>query len=64
MKQKLIKLFCFLGKYIQIGCVKLFLSTRECLPSAVNELTNSPKILHVTKGEFLRLNFLNTDQEI
>ena len=45
-------------------CYKLSLLRREYLPSAVNGLTNSPKILHITKRDFFNLNCLHRDQEI
>ena len=35
----------------------------EYLSSAVNVLTKSPKILHITKTDFFKLNFVNSDQE-
>ena len=58
------KSFCFLKILIWIGCAKLSLLRREYLSSAVNELTNSSKILHITKRDFFQLIFLHTDQEI
>ena len=45
-------IFCFWDNYIWIGCVKLFLLRIEHLWSAVNVLTNSPKILHTLKETF------------
>ena len=47
-----------------MGCVKLSLSTREYLSSAVNMLTNSLKISHVTKRDFFRVNSFHIDQKI
>ena len=35
---------------------------REYLSSAVNVLTNSRKILHITKIDFFQLKFLHSDQ--
>ena len=52
--------FCFLDSFICIDCVKLFLLRRES--SAVSVLTNSPKILHITKSDFFQLNSLRSDQ--
>ena len=40
---------------------KLPLWRREYLLSAVNVLTNSPKILHITQRDFLNLNCLHKD---
>ena len=55
------KKFCFLDKWIWIGCIKLSLLRREYLSSAVNVLTNSLKILYVIKGDFFQLNYLHGD---
>ena len=46
------KVFCFLDNCIWIGSVKLSLLRREYLPFAVNVLTNSPEILHITKRNY------------
>ena len=43
---------------------KLSQLRREYLWSAVNILTKSPKIWHITKREFLQLNCVHSDQEI
>ena len=56
------KHFFFLGNSIWIDYVKLTLFTKEYLSSAANVLTNSPKILHITKRDFFRLNSPNIDQ--
>ena len=58
------KPFCVLDYCIWIGCVKLCLLRREKLSSAVNVLTNSPKILDITKKDFSQLNWLDSDQWI
>ena len=48
MQKRIAKNFCcFLDNFNWIGCVKLFLLRREYLSSAVNALTNSPKVLHL-----------------
>ena len=52
---------CFGDNGVRIGCVKLSLLRREYLSSAVNVLTNTYKAFHVTKTDFLRLNFLQND---
>ena len=50
------KAFCFWDKCIWICCVKILLLRREYLSSAVNYLTDSLKIFHVTKREPFQLN--------
>ena len=45
-------------------CNKLPLLRREYLSSAVNGLTNSPKILHITQRDFFNLNYIQRDQKI
>ena len=44
---------------VAINC---FLLQREYLLSAVNGLTKSPKVLHITQRDFLNLNCLHRDQ--
>ena len=56
------KVFCSSDDSIWIGCVKLSLLRRECLSLAVNVLTNSPKIVHITNRDFFQLNCLHKDQ--
>ena len=46
------KIFCFPDKCISIGLVNFSLLRREYLSLAVNVLTNSLKIFHVTKREY------------
>ena len=58
------KSFCFRDKCIWICCVKLPLLRREYLLSAINVLTNSFKIFHVTKRDSFQLNYLNSCQWI
>ena len=55
------KFFYVLDNWISIGCVKMPLLRREYLSSAINVLTNSPKMFHMTKRDFLKLNFLDSD---
>ena len=53
MRQKNVEnIFCFWNNSILIGCVKLSVLRREYLPSALNVLKNSLKILHLTKRDF------------
>ena len=56
------KLLCFLDHCVWIDCVNLSLLRRENLWPAVNVLTNSPKILHITKRGFFQLNWFQVDQ--
>ena len=51
----------FLDNGVRIRCLKLFLSRKEYLSSAVNVLTKTYKALHLTKTEFFRLNYLKND---
>ena len=53
--------FCFLDKCMCIDSIKLPLLTKEHLSSAVNPLTKSPKILHITKRDFSQLNSIHND---
>ena len=46
----------------QIIASKLSLLRREYLSSAVNVLTNCPKIFHITKIDFFQLNCVHSDQ--
>ena len=57
-------LFCFWNTCIWRSCNKLSLLRRQYLSSEVNVLTNSPKILHITKRHFFQLDCLISDQEI
>ena len=52
----------FFYSFIWIDCVKLALLRTEYLSSAVILLKNSPKILHITRRDSLKLNFLYSDQ--
>ena len=56
------KVFSLWDTRILIDCLKLTLLRRENLSSAVNVLTNSPKILHSTKRDFCQLNYVQNDQ--
>ena len=47
---------------MSMGCIKLSLLGTEHLSTALIVLTNSLKILHITKREFLQLNSLPVDQ--
>ena len=58
------KLFCFWDNSISSGCVNLSLIRREYLPSGVNVLTNSLKVLHSTNIDFFQLNYVHNDQWI
>ena len=56
------KLFCFRDKCIWIGSTKFSPLRREYLSLAVNVLTKSLRIFHVTKKYFLQRSFLQIDQ--
>ena len=56
------KVFCFWDKCIWKCCNKFPLLRREYLSLAVNVLTNSPKILNITKRHFFQLSCLHSDQ--
>ena len=51
------KVFCFLDNCVCISCDKLSLLRRGYLSSTVDALADSPKVLHLTKGNFFELNF-------
>ena len=61
-KKNLEIFFRFWDKCIWICFSKLPPLRRECLSSAVNGLTKSPKILHITKRDFFNPNCLHRDQ--
>ena len=58
------KVFGFWDNSIRKCCNKVPLSRREYLPSTVNVLRNSPKILHISQRDFLKANCLHRDQYI
>ena len=62
MQKKTKKFFFISHNIIQIGCVKFSLLSGEYMSSAVNVLTNSHNILHITKSNFFKLNILIGDQ--
>ena len=53
----------FLDNCVVIGCGKFSLSLKEYLPSAANVLTNSPKILDITKRDIFQLNISQSDEK-
>ena len=57
-------IFFLSDNIVWIGCVQLSPLRREYLSSAVNVLTNSLKISHMTKRDFFKLNYLRSDQYI
>ena len=61
-KKKAENLFCFWDNWIWKCCNKLPLLKREYLFSAVNGVTNNPKILHITEEDFFNSNYLHRDQ--
>ena len=56
------KVCCFLDQCTWVCCVKCSLLRREYLSSALYLLTNSLKILHITKRHFFQFNYLCNDQ--
>ena len=58
------KVFCFWNNWTWIGCVKYSLLRRQFLSTALNVLTNSLKIYHITKRDFLQSNIPPIDQLI
>ena len=58
------KVFCFWDNCIWNDCLKGSLFRREYLSLAVIVLTNSPKILHITKRDFFQLICNHSDQQI
>ena len=61
-KKKRKKVFCFWGNCIWRCCYKSSVLRRQYLSLAVNVLTNSPNILHITKRDFVRLSCLHSHQ--
>ena len=55
-------IFGFWDNIIWKSCYKLSLLRRQYLLSAVNGLTNSPKILNITQRDFFNRNYLHRDQ--
>ena len=62
--EKLRKIFFFWDNCIWIGIVKLSLLRTGYFSSAANVLTNSPKIWHINKRDFLEHNFFASDHWI
>ena len=52
------KVFCFCDNCIWIAIIKLFLWRRKYISSPANVLTSTPKIFHVSNGDFFQLSFL------
>ena len=61
-KIKIQKLFSFWDNCMWMGCIKFSLLGREHLSMALIVLTNSLKLFHITKRDFLELNCLPVDQ--
>ena len=56
--------FYFWDNIIWICCIKMSLLRREYFSSAMNVLTASLQILHMTKRDFFQLNCLHSYQQI
>ena len=52
------RVFSFWDNWMWMGCIKLCLLGREHLSAALVVLTNSLKLFHITKRDFLTLNCL------
>ena len=57
-KKKLRTSFFFIENIMRIGGIKFSLLRREYLSSAINVLTNTYKVLHITKTDFSQLSYL------
>ena len=57
------KVFRFWDNCIRLGCIILPLLGREHWSTALIVLTNSHKLLHITKRDFLKLHCLSVDQK-
>ena len=57
------KAFSFLDNCIRIGCHKFSGLGKEYLSSAVNVLTSSPNISHITKRDISQPNFPQSDEK-
>ena len=60
--EKWIEKFFLRDNCISIGCLKLSVLRGGYLSSAVNMLTNILKTFHITKRDFLQLNYLHSEQ--
>ena len=58
------KIFYFIDNFTWIGSIKYSLLESEYLSTALNMLTNSLKISHITKRDFLQFNIVPIDQII
>ena len=56
------KVLSFWDNCMWMGCFKLSLFGREHLSTALIVLTNTLKLLHITKRDFLQLNCIPVDQ--
>ena len=63
-KKKSENIFPYWDNWIWKRCYKLSLLRKKYLLSAVNWLTNSLKILHITQRDFFNPNFFHRDQKI
>ena len=58
------KVVCFLDNGASSWFMKFSMFRREYLPSVANVLTNSVKISHQTKADFVQLNLLRIHEKI
>ena len=57
-------IFCFWDNIIWVGIFNFSLLRTGYFSFTASMLANSPKIWHITKGDFLQINCLHSDQEI
>ena len=60
-RKRLGNVFRFLYFCVLKSCYNMCPLRREYLSLEVNGLTNSPKILHITQGDFFNLNCFHRD---
>ena len=63
MEQKIDKIFSFLDNCVCIGSRSFPQFQREYLPSVVNVVTNTPKILHITKRDTFQISFPQSERK-
>ena len=62
MENKIQKVFSFWDNSMWMGCIKLSLLGREHLSTALIVLTKRLKLSHITKRDFLELNWIPVEQ--
>ena len=62
MQNKIQKVFSFWDNSMWMGCIKLSLLGTEHLSTALIVLTKRLKLSHITKRDFLELNWIPVEQ--